>query len=235
VTVGMQRISIVFSLVVALVLGSFVLGFVSSLRLKSVTSRDIAQHYLLKAGDAPASVRTQVLAALTAFQEGYVNRNPQFLDSFMSRLFSETNDVLLMGTDADEWIRGYPAVREFIKRDWLNWGDFRLALDNAIVWSSGDVAWVASIGMVHERLSKRPVRFSAILVRNGDDWRFRKLQFQYDERDPRLSDLLRPHTYLNLLKLGLHRMRDHTAVAVISDMLTRHVRSGEEIRSMSVI
>jgi hypothetical protein len=64
-----------------------------------------------------------------------------------------------MGTDANEWIGGYRAIREFIKEDWLHWGDFRFAVDESIIWSSGDVAWMASVGVVRSARSDRPVRF----------------------------------------------------------------------------
>jgi SnoaL-like protein len=204
-TVGLNRNRIMCALVIALVCvcGGFVLGFVSSLHLKSAAPSDLRHQYLLQAGDAPPSVRTGVLAALRVFQEGYLKRDPNAMDSFMYRLFPETDEVLLMGTDATEWVRGHRAVREFIKADWLGWEDFRFAVDDSIVWSSGDVAWIASIGLVHGQRSDRPVRFSAILVRNGRDWLLRNVHFQWDERDPRPSDLLHPSTYLKLAKLVL--------------------------------
>ena len=103
-----------------------------------LSSSDLRKQYL-QAGDAPLSVRAGVLAALTDFQEGYVKRDPKELDAFMNRLFPKNDDILLLGTDAGEWARGYPAVGEFIRTDWLNWGDFKFAVDDSIVWSSGDV------------------------------------------------------------------------------------------------
>jgi SnoaL-like domain len=181
------------------VLAAFTFGFVASLHLKSAVSSDLRKQYLLQAGDAPLSVRVGVLAALRDFQEGYVKRDPKELDSFMNRLFPKEDDILLLGTDAGEWARGYPAVGEFIRADWMNWGDFRFAVDDSVVWSSGDVAWIASIGAVHEHGSDRPLRFSAILTRNGGIWVFREVHFQWDDRDPSPADLLRASTHLKLL------------------------------------
>ncbi len=203
-TFGLTRKRIFFALASALlVLGAFTFGFVSSLNLKSAVSSDLRKQYLLQAGDAPPAVRAGVLAALRGFQEGYVKRDPKELDSFMSRLFQKNDDILLLGTDAGEWARGYPAVGEFIGADWMNWGDFRFAVDDSIVWSSGDVAWIASVGVVHEQGSDRPLRFSAILTRRGSNWLFRQVHFQCDDRDPGLADLLRPRTQLKLVKLML--------------------------------
>ena len=81
-------------------------------------------------------MRAGVLAALTDFQKGYVKRDPKELDAFMNRLFPKKDDILLLGTDAGEWARGYPAVGEFIRADWMNLGDFRFAVDDSVVWSS---------------------------------------------------------------------------------------------------
>jgi len=208
VGVALSRNRILCAVVILLVCSSFAFGFFSSKQMKRSPSSDVRQQYLLQAGDAPPAVRAEVLATLRIFQEGYLKRDPGALDSFMARLFSENDDVLLLGTDAHEWIRGYRAVREFIRGDWLYWGDFRIAVGDSIIWSSGDVAWTASIGVVHSQGLERPIRFSAIMVRNGDSWRMRNLVFQWDERDPGLSDLLDPSTHIKLLGGMFRKVRD---------------------------
>ncbi len=168
---------------------------------------ELRQQYLLPAGDAPPSVRAGVLDALKDFQEGYVKRDPNDLNAFMNRLFPKNGDILFLGTDAGDWARGYPAVAESIREDWLTWGDFRFAVDDSIIWSSGDVAWVVSVGVLHAPGSDRPVRYSAILTRNGNSWRFRQVHFQWDDRDPGVTDLLRPRTPLKLFRWVLEYMR----------------------------
>jgi SnoaL-like domain len=204
VAFGLTRKRIFSALTIALfLLGAFTFGFVLSLHLKSAVSSDLRQQYLLQGGDAPLSVRAGVLAALRDFQDGYVKRDPKELDAFMNRLFSKNDDILVLGTNAGEWTRGYPAVGEFIRADWLYWGDFRFAVDASIVWSSGDVAWIASTGAVHKHGSDRPLRFSAILTRHDNRWLFRQVHFQWDYRDPSPADLLRPSTDLKLVKWGL--------------------------------
>jgi hypothetical protein len=190
-----------------LVLGAFIFGFVSSLHLRGSISSDIPRQYLLQAADTPPSVRAGVLVALKDFQQGYVKRDPKELTSFMNRLFPRNDDILLLGTDAGEWVRGYPAVADFIRADWLNWGDFRFAIDDSIICSSGDVAWIASVGVVHEHGVDRHLRFSAILTRNGSNWVFRQVHFQWDARDAGLADLLRPRTQLKLFGWVLQYIR----------------------------
>jgi ketosteroid isomerase-like protein len=184
-----------------LLAGTFALGFVASSHLKTVSSVEIRQTYLRQKGNAAPEVREGVLAALRGFQEGYSRRNPRELEAFMRRLFPQSEDVLLLGTDSAEWIRGYRAVGDFIRSDWQYWGDFRFEVEKSIIWSSGDVAWVASIGSVHGARSDRPVRFSAILTRTSDRWLFRHVHFQWDERDPRPVDLFRPSMHVRMTKL----------------------------------
>lgn len=189
-----------------LVAGGFAFGFVACLHLNSFASDDLRRQYLQN-GDAPALVRARVIVKLKGFQDGYVRRDPKELDSFVHRLFPDNDEILLLGTDAGEWVRGHRAVEEFIGDDWAKWGDFRFAVDDTVVWSSGDVAWVASVGAVNEQGVDRPLRSSAILTRQGNDWLFRQVNFQWDDRTPRAGDLLHASTYLRLFSLVLHRFR----------------------------
>ncbi len=184
-----------------LVCGGFVLGFAARPRLKRVIQSDLPHQHLLQKGDAPPTVRLGVLNSLKAFQDGYTKRDPKELDSFMHRLFSENEDTLLTGTDQGEWARGYGAVAEFLKADWLHWGDLILEVDDSIVWSAGDTAWLASIGVLHSGRSYRPLRFAAVLNHKDGQWVFRQLHFQWDEREPRLADLLNPDASVKLVGL----------------------------------
>jgi len=198
---------IVAALAVALlVFGGFASGFISCLHMRSAPSSEVRNAYLQHAGDASPSVRLGVLTALRAFQDGYAKRDPNNLDSFASRLIAKSDDVLIVGTDAGEWVHGYSATAAFIRADWQGWGDLRLEVDDSFICSSGDVAWVDSIGMVHFKGSDRPLRFSAILTRNGSDWLFREMHFQWDEHDPSSTDLLHPNTYLKLVGLAFKRI-----------------------------
>jgi hypothetical protein len=195
---------------VVLVFGGFAMGFIACLHLKSAASSEARQQYLHPPGDAPPPVRAEVLTALRAFQNGYVKRDPNDLDSFMSRLFPKRDDVLVLGTDSGEWVRGYPAAAKFIRSDWLGWGDFRFDVDDSIIWSSGDVAWIASVGAVHSTGGDRPLRFSAVLTRDEDRWVFREVSFQWDDRDPSPAAILQPDTYLRLARLAYRHVRNST-------------------------
>jgi hypothetical protein len=182
----------------------FILGFISSRHLKTAVQSDVRKAYLAQPGNATQADRAGVLAALREFQEGYVKRDPKELDSFMNHLFLKGDDVLLQGTDSGEWVRGYSAVGDFIRADWAGWGDFRFDVDDSIVWSTGDVAWIASVGTLRDHGSERPLRFSAILTRHGNGWRFRQVHFQWGDSTPDSASPFSPHTYITLFKWVLH-------------------------------
>jgi hypothetical protein len=121
-------------------------------------------------------------------------------------LFAKDDDVLLMGTDSDEWCRGYKKVSGFVKEDWLKWGEFRFEVDRSLIWSDKDVAWTASMGFVNFGHADRPVRFAAILTRKGDRWVFRQLHFQWDGRPLTTAELFEWDTQVQLVKLFFGRL-----------------------------
>jgi hypothetical protein len=186
-------------------MGGFAFGFFACLYSKSAPDLEFREQQLLQAGDAPPAVRAGVLASLEAFQEGFVKRDPGNLNSFMNRLFPKDGQVLILGTEGgtNEWVRGTPAAAEFIRDDWQNWGDFRFNVDQSIICSSGNVAWVATVGSVNLYGTRRPLRFSATLARDGDNWLFRQVQFQWDDHDPEALAVIHPHTYLSLAQQAI--------------------------------
>jgi ketosteroid isomerase-like protein len=178
------------------------------LDLKSTPPNDSLKSQMLQAGDAPPAVRAGVLDSLRAFQDGYVKRDRRTLDPFMTKLFTRDDDILMIGVEGgpSEWARGYASVARFIQRDWQQWGDFRFDVDHSVVWSSGDVAWVASLGSVQSKDSVQPIRFTAVLSRDGDRWVFRQIHFQLDQTDPEQADILNPHTYVRLARKEFQKL-----------------------------
>lgn len=184
----------------------FAAGFTSSLHIRTSASNEVRELYLQNPGDAPPAVRSEVLITLRAFQDGYIKRDPKDIDRFANGLIAKNDDVVLLGTDAGEWVHGYSPVTQFIKADWLGWGDLRFAVDDSIISSSGNVAWITSIGIVHFKGWDRPVRLSAVVTKNGSSWLFREIHFQWDDEGPSSADLLHPKTYFTLARLAFRRI-----------------------------
>ena len=149
-------------------------------------------------GDAPLSVRAEVLKQLQAFQAGYTNRDTEQVAVFMKELFPRDKDIVLLGTDPNEWITGYEPISQFIYADWKNWGDVRLDTEHPVICTSGNVAWLATSGVLESGRNSRPLRFTAILVLEQEKWTFRHIQFQWDDRQATLRDLLHLENYPRL-------------------------------------
>ncbi len=185
---------------------SFTAGFVACLHAKSSSSPAVRAAQLDPPGDASTAARGEIVARLRAFQQGYEKRDVAELDDFIAQNFSADGDLVLLGTEAEasEWIRGVPAAKRFIENDWRSWGDFRFDADRAIIGATNDTAWVASLGTVDFNHHPRPVRFTAVLSRDQNRWVFRQIQFDWDDRDPRPSDLLHPSTYFHIARNLAH-------------------------------
>ena len=99
----------------------------------------------------------EVQKLLEKFQDGYTQRDPASLDTFMT-LFSEGHDLEVIGTNAiqpgmDEWCLGSKAVREIIKTDWEHWGDVLFDLENVRIHLQGDIGWLATSATVTDVIS----------------------------------------------------------------------------------
>ena len=183
-------------LITALVLLAvgFVAGWLGSNRVRISSGeaeqvRGVASH-----GDASEATRQEVLVRLRALRDGYLKRDVNAIDGFMTDLFPHTDSVQVFGADANEWNRGFDAVSKFIRNDWAKWGDVKLNVEDATVSAQGDTAWVALNGRVEFSSNKRPIRVTAALARINGKWVFEQVVFQWIDRRAGLSDLMHPGT-----------------------------------------
>ena len=133
-------------------------------------------------GNAPDSIRKEVLEQLHKFQEGYTKRDTARVTSFMNSLYSKEN-LLIAGTMPREIYIGYEQAGELVKSDWESWGDCRFAMDSANISSSGGVAWISARGFVKFDLSHLlviPLRFTGVMVKEEGTWKFQEQQFRFD-------------------------------------------------------
>jgi hypothetical protein len=133
-------------------------------------------------GNAPDSIREEVLAQLHKFQDGYSKRDAGQVDSFMQSLYSMGN-ILILGTMPGEIFTDYKSATGLVKSDWESWGDCRFAVDNANISSNGDVAWFSARGYVKFDLSSLlviPLRLTGVMIKEDETWKFQQQQFQFD-------------------------------------------------------
>jgi len=183
-----RRIIATFALFVV----GFAAGWMASNRV-GVSSGEAEQvHGVASHGDAPDATRQEVLARLRALRDGYLKRDVNAIDGYMTDLFPRTDSVQVFGTDANEWNRGFDAVSKFIRNDWATWGGVILSVDDATISAQGDTAWVALNGRVEFSSNKRPIRLTATMARINGKWMFEQVVFQWIDRRAGLKDLLHP-------------------------------------------
>jgi uncharacterized membrane protein len=133
-------------------------------------------------GNAPDSIRKEVLVQLHKFQDGYSKRDTSQVESFMQSLYSNDN-ILILGTMPGEIFSGYKSATGLVKTDWESWGDCRFAMDSANISSKGNVAWFSVRGSVKFDLSSLlaiPLRLTGVMVKEDGAWKFQQQQFQFD-------------------------------------------------------
>jgi hypothetical protein len=133
-------------------------------------------------GDAPDSVRQEVISQLQRFQDGYTNRDIKEIDRFMSGLYSREN-ILILGTMPGEIYSGYERAARLVKSDWESWGDCMFGIENANISSSENAVWFSTRGLVQFDISRflvLPLRLTGVMVKEDNTWKFRQQQFQFD-------------------------------------------------------
>lgn len=176
------------------------------------------------------TIYDEVLDILKRFQFGYSERSLSQADAFVTDLFHDDDDVIIIGTGSGEFCKGINEIKELVKIDWEYWGNFKLDLDKAIISNCGEVSWVVCDGVlnkskkpevifdgcknriektlssnepINDKLVKtlklisyslhecnigdeigRPVRFTAILKKGDDQWKFSNIHFSYPVAPP---------------------------------------------------
>ena len=133
-------------------------------------------------GNAPDNTRNEIIDQLRKFQVGYSKRDIGQVDAFMQSLYSMEN-ILILGTMPGEIYSGYERATSLVKSDWESWGDCKFSIDSANISSSGNTAWFSARGYVKFDLSRLlvlPLRFTGVMVKEDQIWKFRQQQFQFD-------------------------------------------------------
>jgi hypothetical protein len=106
---------------------------------------------MLNKGNAPEGVKLEIRDLIRRFQEGYTKRDIKAVDEYVESLFTGEEDVLVIGTGAEEWCLGIQQIKELIESDWRYWGDVLIDPDKAVISSEGDTAWFYVEGMLKNR------------------------------------------------------------------------------------
>lgn len=102
-----------------------------------------------------SQVNNELKEILTVFNEGYIKRNINEIDSFMDKLFDKDESVTVIGTCDNEWCIGYDEVRDIFLSDWEYWGDLRVKIDETIIMGLDDTAIIYTPGTVKYSFNSR--------------------------------------------------------------------------------
>jgi uncharacterized protein (TIGR02246 family) len=123
--------------------------------------------------EAKAREEVAIHATLTRMNEVLAKRDQA---GFLA-LFDDSDDIMVIGSDVGEVVKGRKGVQGFIK--WIYSQKFTFAFDlqAVTVHQEGNFAWVYVDGhMLHVRpdgtSTKIPYRFALTMVKRGDQWRW---------------------------------------------------------------
>ncbi len=92
----------------------------------------------------------------------------------MMALFSEDDDLVVIGTGADERKVGKAEARSLFKRDWAQSEASSIIYNWKVISSTASVAWAAVDGTVYARVGQReihlPIRLTLIMKKVGVKW-----------------------------------------------------------------
>jgi len=99
----------------------------------------------------------EVRKVLQVFQEGYTKRDLNYVDEYMKEVFLLDEDLVVIGTDAEELCLGVDATRGIVESDWKYWGDFKMNVEEAIICVNGDVAYFATKAILNRIVSTEKI------------------------------------------------------------------------------
>ena len=95
----------------------------------------------------------EIRKVLQVFQDGYTKRDLNYVDEYMQEVFLCDEDLVVIGTDAEELCLGSDATRGIVASDWKYWGDFKLNVEEAIICVNGDVAYFTTKAILNRIIS----------------------------------------------------------------------------------
>lgn len=119
---------------------------------------------------ADAQTKAEVLEAMNKFMQVYESRDMEG----MLGLVSQDDDLVLIGTGADELRIGLEQFKFQVERDWSQMEALGFNLTWNQVSAAGPVAWVASEGQGTGRVEGQAIEFSfrmtTVLEKRDGEW-----------------------------------------------------------------
>lgn len=98
---------------------------------------------------------------LHKFQEGYNKRDVSIIDDYLD-LFTGDDQMITIGTDAEEFFEGKEELKEIIESDWTYWGDFKINVEGAVIVADETSAYFSTKAMLHKTHSIEVMKESSV-------------------------------------------------------------------------
>jgi uncharacterized protein (TIGR02246 family) len=113
---------------------------------------------------------SEIQSILERVAEAFDERD---LDKMMS-LFSNEEDLVVIGTGADEKKVGREEIKSLFKRDWAQSEASSIVYNWKSISTEGKIAWAAIEAAFYARVGSRemhiPTRLTIVLKKTGDGW-----------------------------------------------------------------
>jgi hypothetical protein len=108
-------------------------------------------------------VNNELKEILNIFNEAYIKRDINEIDSFMGKLFDNDESVTVVGTCDGEWCIGYEEVKDIFLSDWEYWGDLRVKAEEATIIELDNTAIIYTPGTVKYSFNSRSDTYTRYL------------------------------------------------------------------------
>ncbi len=127
--------------------------------------------------EADDKLKHQILELLDNYAQVYGNKD---LEGIL-KLFTEDDDLVVIGTGYDEWINGKSELRSGFSRDLEQVESIGVKFRNITISSAGEVAWLSCHMNMDALIDGQelflPGRLSAVLEKRNDKWLFAHLHY----------------------------------------------------------
>ena len=93
-------------------------------------------------------INNELREVLNIFEQAYIERDINKVDSFMETLFDKDESVIVIGTSCGELCLGYEEVKDLFLGDWEYWGDLRIKNNQTTIVPIGNTALIHTTGTI---------------------------------------------------------------------------------------
>lgn len=123
------------------------------------------------------NVQKAISGLLEKYAQAYLEKD---LDGIL-KLFTNREDLVLIGTGYDEWIKGYDNLQSGLERDFKQADNINIKFNNVTISSMDNVAWLSAHMSMEAMVDDQDIyllgRLSAVVLKIDKKWFFTQLHY----------------------------------------------------------